>query len=640
MIFLLALLMLCSYSGYSAQQDATKVLRVLSSVQLPDAAKVDKLNSFAEEYMQDRALDSVEMVSNHAIRISEKIHYKIGLAVALANRAKVYYIQGDYSPALKLILKSLQHAEASAYKSGVAVCLNVIGLIHLAQGQKKASLQEFRRASKINTEIGDQYRLSTNYFNMGLAYRELKLTDSALNAFKKTQEISERIKHLNMQAMASNRLADTYFSKNQIELAIQQYRTVLDNKAYQNEWENSFAYTGLAQCYEKQQLFQQAILFAQKGLELAKKKKTKWDAGRAFGVLNRSYAELKNYKEAYTYLYLEKVYADSLMSESKENELNALQLQHQRAANQVLIQENQLVHQKNKFSRQIVLLSAFIILLLVSFLIFLFKNTRTKSRLNRELLSKSANLAAQKEKIQQQNIALNELNQTKDQLFSIISHDLRSPFAAIIATLRLLKDMDISKDELNYLLHHLYEQTAATSAMMDNLLVWAKSQQGGITTHPSHVLIPEVTAEVLSVFQSIANEKHIEIKYDESPHAYAHADRDQLKIIVQNILANAIKFSSANGTIHISYSLTDHSVCLKIRDNGVGMSFEKVQQLFRKSGSDISTRGTNNETGIGIGLILVKKFVDSNKATISIDSAESRGTEFLICFQRAPSKEE
>lgn len=634
-VLLVALLVSCScYFGYTAQRLPAKILHVLSSVQLSDTAKVNKLNSFANEYLKSQALDSVQLVSNHAVKISERINYKLGLSVALANRAKVHYMQGDYSPALKSVLKSLQLAEASAYRGGVAVCFNVIGLIHLAQGQRQVSLEEFKKAAIINEEIGDEYRLSTNYFNMGLVYSELKLTDSALIAFNKTKEISTKIKNLNMQAMASNRLADTYFNKNQLALAMRQYRAVLENESYQNDWENSFAYTGLAQCYEKQKMFQQAIIFAQKGLDLAEKKKTKWDAERAFGVLNRSYAQLNNYKEAYRYLLLEKLYSDSLMSENKENELNALHLKHQKAVNQVLIKENQIAQQKNNFNRQIVFLSAFIILLLISFLVVLFRTTRTKGRLNRELLRKSANLAERKEQIIKQNTELNELNRTKDQLFSIISHDLRSPFAAIIGTLRLLKDMDVDKDELNYLLDHLYEQTTATSAMTDNLLLWAKSQQDGITARPDKVLITDVTKEVLSVFQSIANEKHIEIKHNEDQQAYAHADRDHVKIIVQNLLANAIKFTPANGTIAISYTSSDRSVCIKIQDSGVGMSSQKVQQLFLKSGNDISTRGTNKETGIGIGLILVKKFVDANNASVSVDSVENRGSEFSVCFQR------
>lgn len=634
MLLVAQLLFFCCYFAYPEQRPSGQISRVLSSVQLPDSAKVNRLNTFANEYLQEQAFDSVQIVSAHAIRISEKINFKLGLSVALANMAKVHYMKGDYTPALSSVLKSLRLSETINNRGGVAVCLNMIGLIHLAQGRRETSLEEFRKAATLNAHVGDEYRLSTNHFNMGLAYTELKFTDSALIAFKRAMDISLRIKHLNMQAMASNRLGDTYSNRNQVEAAIRHYMSVLNNKSYQNDWENSFAYTGLAQCYEKQKMFRQAVMYAHKGLALAEKKRTKWDAERAFKVLHRSYAKLNNYKEAYKYLLLEKLYSDSLLNESKEKELNSLHLTHQKAANQVLLKENQIAQQKNRFNRLVVFLSAFIILLLVSLLVVLYRNARAKNKLNEELLNKSANLAKRKEQIKQQNSELNELNRTKDQLFSIISHDLRSPFAAIIGTLQLLKNVDLEKEEIYYLLDRLYEQTAATSAMTDNLLVWAKSQQEGITVRFDNVLISDVIREVLSVFQSIAREKRIEISHIENHQPYAYVDRDHLKIILQNILANAIKFTSENGAIDISYISTDRSACVKIQDNGVGMSPQKVQQLFQKSGNDISTRGTNNETGIGIGLVLVKKFVDANNATLSVNSSENRGTEFLVCFQK------
>jgi signal transduction histidine kinase len=628
------LLVFCCYFAYPEQRSPSQMSIVLLSDQLPDSAKVNRLNDLARGYLQEQAFDSVQIVSAQAIKISEKIGHELGLSVALANMAKVHYMKGDYTPALSSVLKSLRLSEAINNRGGVAVCLNVIGLIHLAQGQRETSLVEFKKAATLNSKIGDKYRLSTNYFNMGLAYSELKLSDSALIAFKKAMDISIRIKHLNMQAMASNRLGDTYFKRNQVETAIRHYMSVLNNKSYQNDWENSFAYTGLAQCYEKQQMYDQAISYAHRGLRLAEKKRTRWDAKRAFEVLHRSYAQLNKNKEAYKYLLLEKLYSDSLLNESKEKELNALYLTHQKAVNQVLLKENQIAQQKNRFNGLIVFLCAFIIFLLVSLLIILYRNAHTKNKLNKELLNKSANLAERKEKIKQQNSELNELNRTKDQLFSIISHDLRSPFAAIIGTLQLLKDVDLEKDELQYLLDRLYEQTAATAAMTDNLLVWAKSQQGGINVRFDNVLAVDVMREVLSVFQSIAEEKHIKITHTEDQHAYAYADRDHIKIILQNVLANAIKFTPENGAIAISYTSIDGLTCVKIQDSGVGMSPNKVQQLFQKSGSDISTRGTNNETGIGIGLVLVKKFVDANNATLSVNSHENRGTEFIVCFER------
>jgi len=633
-LLLVQLSLFCFYSAYSRERALVHVSRVPVSVGLPDTTQVNRFNNLANEYLKEQVFDSVELLSKKAITLSEKINFKYGLSVALANRAKVHYMKGDYKPALSSILKSLKLSESIDYPGGVAICLNVVGLIHLAQGKRELSLEEFGKAATLNVKVGDRYRLSTNYFNMGLAYNELNFTDSALSAFSRAMEISKEIRHLNMQAMASNRLGDTYFKRNEIDAAIQYYSSVLDNNEYQNDWENSFAYTGLAQCFEKKRKYEEAVRYAKRGLELAEKKKVKWDAERAFRVLHHSYAKLGDYQRAYRYLLLNKSYNDSLLNESKVKELNALHLNHQQAVNQVLVKENQMALQKNKFSKQVLFLSASIIVLLVFLLFVLFRSVRVKNRLNKELTKKSVNLEERKEKIKQQNSELNELNRTKDQLFSIISHDLRSPFAAILGTLQILQTVEVDRDELKYLLDRLYEQTAATSAMTDNLLVWARSQQEGILARFSHVPIYEVMQEVLTVFQSIATEKRIDIKHEINEAAYCYADPDHVKIILQNLLANAIKFTPAEGKIVILYVINHNSTCITIQDNGVGMSEQKAQQLFHRSGKDISTAGTNNETGIGIGLVLVKKFVDANQAKVAVNSVINQGTAFVVCFRR------
>lgn len=633
-ILLLAQLLIFScFSAYSNQQPA-QMATLPAYEKLPDTARVNRLNAIAAEHLKEQVFDSVELFSKHAIKLSEKIGYKFGLSIALANLAKVHYMRGDYTPALTATLRSLRLAEALHFRAGEAICLNLVGLIHLAQGKRKLSLEEFNRALVINNALGDQYRLSTNYFNMGLAYNELEQSDSALVAFRTARDISTKAGNRNMQAMASNRLGDTFFKRNQIDTAMQYFESVLNNKAYQNDWENSFAYTGLAQCFQKRGLYTKAVTYAMSGLELAEKKQTKWDAERALRVLYQSYAALNKYEEAYRYLLLDKAYNDSLLNASKEKELNALHLTHQKAVNQVLLKENQIAQQRNKSDRQIVLLSALIILLLVFLVAVLYWNARVKNQLNKRLLIKSKNLAERKEQIKRQNSELNELNRTKDQLFSIISHDLRSPFAAILGMLQLLKTVEVEKEELHYLLDRLYEQTAATSAMTDNLLVWAKSQQEGISVQQHQMLISDVMTEVLLVFRAIAKEKNIDITQEQNDDVPACADRDHVKIILQNLVANAVKFTPSNGMIWIRHIVEADRVCVSIRDNGVGMSSEKLQQLFHLSGKDISTGGTNNETGIGIGLILVKKFVDANRAELHIHSRENEGTEFRVCFQK------
>jgi signal transduction histidine kinase len=198
--------------------------------------------------------------------------------------------------------------------------------------------------------------------------------------------------------------------------------------------------------------------------------------------------------------------------------------------------------------------------------------------------------------------------------------------------LAFLKAGEFKEDERELLFNHFFEQVAVTSAMLENLLLWAYSQQNGISAKPTTVYLPDIVNQVLKVFGGIATEKQIAISHTEDPAAYITADPDQIRIILQNIIANAIKFTNADGNIAITYLINDDWVKISIKDNGLGMSAPAVQQLFSVGGKKASSYGTKNEKGIGLGLILVKQFIDENNGLINVYSQEHKGTEFIIAF--------
>jgi PAS domain S-box-containing protein len=226
---------------------------------------------------------------------------------------------------------------------------------------------------------------------------------------------------------------------------------------------------------------------------------------------------------------------------------------------------------------------------------------------------------------------LRELNSTKDKLFSIIAHDLRSPFNAILGFSELLIENSIVLDDaesVKYL--GIINSTAEnTLILLDNLLMWAKSQTGKIAYQPEKTNLSAVISEILVVSKSNAKFKHISLKSIKTDDIEVVADVNMLKTILRNLISNAIKFTHPNGEIVISAAQNQENIEITVSDNGVGMSEETQIKLFEID-TNIITKGTANEKGSGLGLILCKEFVEKHGGEIWVKSELEKGSAFIF----------
>ncbi|MES2828447.1 MAG: tetratricopeptide repeat protein [Bacteroidota bacterium] len=575
-----------------------------------DTAQVNRLNEKASHLMT-AVSDSTFIVAEKALNMASKLNYQRGRATAYATIGKMHYKLGNYDLSLKAAYASLNISNELNDVAGKANAYNVLGLNYLAQEKIETGLKEFKRAAAINLSMGNKARLAANYFNFGLSFLEMGRLDSASHYFKQCMLLSEQVPDANLIAMAANRIGDIHFKKGNTKSAISFYHRVIDNKAYQNDWENTFAYSGLAECYLKLRTYDLAIQQGLKGLALAQKIEAKWDIRRAASILHQAYAAKKDFANGYFYQGIDARYTDSLYNDDQDKEVNAMHLKSQVSENEILLKKNQLNEQQNKLNRLTLFFAGTLLVFLIAIVFVIYRNSRKVKRLN---------------------LQLQDLILTKDQLFSIIGHDLRSPMSTIVASLDLLKSGTFTEEETREIFGKFSQQVTATSFMLDNLLHWAGDQQKGVRTHFTEVTLPEITVMVLDVFQLMADDKEIAIVHDADPNAVIFADKDQVRIIIQNIVANAIKFTPWKGRIDIAYRRDSDHVSIIIKDSGLGIAASKLEALFVKSGTEISTYGTSNEKGVGLGLMLVKKFVDQNNGKLTVRSVEGEGTEFVIEF--------
>lgn len=598
--------------------------------QQPNTPQVDSLNDKALRLSDRQDFMAAEKLIDSAMYLADAISYKKGTADALFATGKIQYIKGNYETALESAINSLNVHSGSEDQVTTARGRNLLGLIHLAQGEVKVALEELNHALDINQKLNDTVKLTANYFNIGLCYSEQGMYNEAEQAYRTAGFLAQRTNQKNIEIMSLNRLGEMYFKMGQIHEAVGYYFKVLKDTSYQNDWENSFAYTGLAQCYSQSGHQSIAANYAEKGWFLAQKNGTKWDANRALSVLQKVYAAQGNFKKAYEYILLNVQYQDSLFNEKKQSSLNALNLKHQRLQNQTLEQKNMLSAQENKLQRVVIICFLAVTALLIILIIIVYRSSRQKDLLNKELVEKSRLLALRKEKIKIQKDQLSELNETKDMILSVISHDLRSPLSSIILTLNVIRNMDVSREDFRSILEKMNDHTLATRNMIDQLLNWANSQSKGLTAYKTEIDAFTVTEEILKIFENEIAEKKLVVSHALPASAAIFADLDQYRVIIRNVIANAIKFTPDKGTVGIDYTTDKDATTIIVKDNGVGMSDSKIAKLFHSSGKQVNSFGTKNEKGFGIGLSLVKSFVDANGGSISVNSAPGHGTEIFI----------
>lgn len=236
-------------------------------------------------------------------------------------------------------------------------------------------------------------------------------------------------------------------------------------------------------------------------------------------------------------------------------------------------------------------------------------------------------MAAQKA-IEQKNAELEALNKTKEKLFSIIAHDLRSPIAQLKSTLDLVNRDYISKEEFHDLSHHFTKQIDQLQDNMNNLLTWSQSQLNGIITKPQAVSASIIIQEVIDLLKQQWQAKEIQIQFQPFDET-VWMDPDHLKLVVRNLLSNAIKFSNKKHPIVINHSTNNKELTIAIRDTGMGMPQQQLDMLFTSDAIQ-STHGTDKERGTGLGLKLCKEFLDKNNGEIWAISELGIGSTFFF----------
>lgn len=305
--------------------------------------------------------------------------------------------------------------------------------------------------------------------------------------------------------------------------------------------------------------------------------------------------------------------------------------------NKLLRKEQQLhlatIHQQ----RILVIFCSMLLLGLFIITAVLYLMYRRQQDLYKQLNHRNTQVQQQNMIILEQNTALGNGNQVKDKIFSVISHDLRSPLAILEGLLFLLRDEKMSEEQFRIFSHELWRDVKNTAYMMDNLLQWASSQMKGIHVTPDDFDISNILKNEFELLQSLARQKEITLTHELHRPIMVYADPDMIRLVLRNLISNAIKFTPIKGNVSISYMLSPEKIEIVVQDTGIGIALTDQVKVF--SNIYYSTSGTQNEKGCGLGLPLSKDFIERNNGKIWFNSIFGKGTSFHFTLPLSAEEE-
>ena len=527
---------------------------------------------------------------------------------------------GDFETATDNFYKGLSLLEEVPNIRQEAKLNNNLGMIFDELEDYDRALEFYRESYRLDSIVNHEPGLVSSYLNLGISYQNLKQFDLARQNYDQAYQLADKMNDSLSMVHVLNSKGTLAYDLQDYKESLACYEQALDlyNKAG-DLGGVAFAKNNIGLVHLDQKQYSEALKYFNDALKIATDLSLYAFQGDVFGNLSIYYEEVGDYKNAFEYYDKYNEVYDSLISEQQNHMIRKLEAQYQAEKKQREILE---LKQENLQQRQ--LLSStksmqgylyVIIFLVIVFLLVLFFLLRKEKLLARELKEKTRELK--------------KLNVAKDRFFSIIAHDLKNPFNALVSYTSLLRsDFDsFSKEELSQIIADLNNATEQGFALLENLLYWTRSQTNRIKVFKTFFNLNRIVQNVVSLANPnlAAKSQTVEVEIDDELTVFA--DKDMIATVIRNLVFNSIKFSYPDTVIRIEGKKIGQSIQISVIDQGVGIDAEKQHKFFNYEENTTST-GTAGETGSGLGLVICREFVEKNDGLIWVESEPGQGAIF------------
>ena len=665
--FLLAFgfIVLAINSAFAQQQEINRWLHKLAEAKTNDSASAYILTRLSN-YTQVDNLKKAIAYADQAIETAKKIEllHPSLLAEAYNQQASNFSWKNNYDTALQLYLKAIEIVNRYGLKNELSYIYTGVADVYTETGSVDKALSYSRRAMNISLEEDDPKQLMYAYHSMAGIYKILNNYSEAEKYTRKALALFRTYKNNDRVATCYMDIAALYAIQGNNTKAI----PVLDSAvtiftSLEEPIQIAEADELYGAIYNSKKDFARAQDYFNKALKIYNTDSLSEDEYRVYMGLAQSFYLQKNYEEAKKLLSE----ADNWFRENDSDELHlqcllflaktdsalgitkdafsyleeyrqlSEKVNHKKQelqARQMLIEydvadkekENLHLKQQNAIAREKIIISTVGgVLLLLAFGITLFMYLQ-KKKINAQLIE----WQQQTENINRQ---LEQSNNVKNQLFSIMAHDLRSPMTNMLHLLQITKKGEVSFEQFRQISDMLEADLVYNNQLLENMLNWAKSQMDGIILYKKKLKLEPLIAENIHLFESVAARKKVKINCHVPLNTEVVADENILRLALRNAVSNAIKFSTHDKSIDISLEEKNDKILLQVKDNGIGMTQQQLEKLYTLQVS--STTGTEKEKGAGLGLKITKEMMDKMDAPFWIESHESKGTTVNMLLQKA-----
>ena len=680
------------YTNYSCQaQDVPQIDSLINTISLETNSEglVHKLNLIAFSYASLN-IDSTLAYIERATVLAKKIEYKKGLAecyeykarasveIGLLTEAIQYYNHslelnlqmGDsvntmhvylglgyiYSYGTNQIkcldynLKALTVAEELNDSTSLSTIYNNIATIYLKTDNYNNSLFYFNKSLEIDKKIGTTRDLATTYSNIGVLKINFKKFDEAKAEYRHLKKLLPEINSLYLKSYFYTSLAGYYTAIEKFDSAfyyIENAITLSEQKNINHVKARALRRKG--ELFLKKGMYKESISVLKNCIELSNETGIVEEFPDIYRKIAEAQSKLQQFQDAYLSLELANKYLDSMRHNETATTLAEFEQEQQAKLEQ---KRNQLQEELNNQHaindsirlrsklRLLGLTSAFLLISALIFSYYLLRSRKNNAilRSQHDIINKQKALLEEHiNKLQLSEKSLQQVNATKDKFFSIIAHDLRSPFSAIMGFSNELSQSfeSYDKEQQKQMIQLIANSSESTFFLLENLLNWARSQSNSIKLNPAKHNLLNLVEESITPYIGNAQAKKLNIKISVPEDIQTYCDKETIKVLIANLFNNAIKYTPLNGEISFNAKLNNTSSELSVSDSGIGMDENLLNCLFNFE-CDTQRAGTENEKGTGLGLALCKEFIELNGGKIWVSSEPGKGSTFRVSLPLPP----
>lgn len=558
------------------------------------------------------------------------------------NLGVVYRVKGNYEKALENYFLSLSLAEDIDDNHFIPANLNAIGVVFKKREDLGKALNYFRKAHEILAKTGNPNGLGATLNNMGEVLAKMGKHSQGLGYFRQSLRIRQQVDDPIGVVKSTNNIASAHADLGLADSARMGFNNALARAApIEYTLGMATAHLGLSKVEIASKRYWTSINHARQAIALSRLAGAKHKKLLGLALLRDAYEALGDYRTAFARQRQYQQLKDSLFNAAKAREIDHLQLVREEAENKALkksleVQQMEIKEQKFRLLAVCAGLGFALVAALLMARLYLLKRTANKALIQQQdqTIAKNTALALLNEEVTVQNQAINtqkqeleQLNELKNRMISVISHDVRTPLSGLYSMIDLVNFSMMGEEEFKQFMPKLHHQVSQVLDFVNSVLFWARGQLNQESIARRTVNIHELIDNNINLLRYQIEEKKIEVNDFSSDHDLVFVDFEMVNLVVKNLLTNALKFTGAHGKVTFSTEQADGLLRVNVSDTGVGMDEQQLGKIFSLEYNK-SSLGTSGERGTGLGLTFCKDFVEKNGGEIWATSTKWEGSTF------------